>query len=101
MQLIFSVQFTGGRFWVAFTSDHGVVNKIITEHHKRKTESSAKDKVESKSDETKSTKEKTESTESVTVSETKPENEPEVVGKKKPEREFEEPKDETAKEEAA
>ena len=74
--------------------------KFITEYHKRKTESSAKDKVESKSDETKSTKEKTESTESVTVSDNKPEIDPEVVGKKKPERKFEEPKDETAKEEA-
>ena len=79
----------------------GLWIKLITEHHKRKTESSAKNKVESKSDEPKSTREKSESTETVTASDNKPENEPEVVGKKKPEREFEEPKDETAKEEAA
>ena len=57
--------------------------------------------MESKSDEPKSATKKTESTETATVSGNKPENEPEVAGKKKPEREFEEPKDETAKEEAA
>ena len=57
--------------------------------------------MESKSDETKSTREKSEGTETVTASDNKPENEPEIVVKKKPEREFEEPKDETAKEEAA
>ena len=70
-----------------------------TEHHKRKTEAKTKDQPNSKDENEKTAQEKTEITETVTVTDTS-EKDLEVM-KKKPEREFEEPKDETAKEEAA
>ena len=66
------------------------------EHHKRKTE--AKDKPDSKDENEKTAQEKTEITETVTVTDTSGKD---LEVKKKPEREFEEPKDETAKDEAA
>ena len=80
-----------------FGSRSGPLNgKLIkyTEHHKRKTEANTKDENE------KSVQEKTEIPETDTVTDT-PGKDPEVMAKKKPEREFEEPKDETAKDEAA
>ena len=66
------------------------------EHHKRKTEAKTKDKPDSKNENEKTAEEKTEITETVTVTDTPGQN-----LKKKPEREFEEPKDETAKDEMA
>ena len=68
-----------------------------TEHHKRKTEANTKDKPNSKDENEKIAQGKTEITETVTDTSGK---DLEVM-KKKPEREFEEPKDETAKDEAA
>ena len=70
-----------------------------TEHHKRKTEANTKDKPNSKDENEKTAQEKTEITETVTVT-VAPGKDLKVM-KKKPEREFEEPKDETAKDEAA
>ena len=86
-----------------FGSRIGPLNgKLIkyTEHHKRKTEAKIKDKTNSKDENEKSVEEKTEIPETDTVTDT-PGKDPEVMAKKKPEREFEEPKDETAKDEAA
>ena len=59
-------------------------------------EANTKDKPDSKNEKEKTDTEKTEITETVSVTDTTG-NDLEVIAKKKPEREFEDPKDETAK----